>query len=364
MMPEVAHWRTPIQEGCYMVGERHADSLLQCNTYLRTFRVKGHALLHWCVDPGSQIDYPAIRKHLREHVGEIAAIRLFSINHQDPDVVENLPFFTKENPDMEGLTTQDTWRLVRHLNVHPKKMFFAKGGGQNTVSLPTGHHIICVPTPFCHFRGAVAYYDPESQVLFTGDLFAGLNKPGRTQLYAEEEDWPGIAQFHQIYMPNRTAVAFAIRQIRALRPAVKVIAPQHGFLLQGDFMHVVMDRLQKLRVGMDLLPKELDEQYLKAYTDVGREVITFASGQLGRDTVIDRLRKLPKTHDLNRYIKLNRNEVQLIRHGIIALPLLVDELTAGRPYGFTTSLKSVALEGCIRHKAPLPQLGIGLGEGQ
>jgi hypothetical protein len=159
-------------------------------------------------------------------------------------------------------------------------------------------------------------------------------------------------------------VAFAIRQIRALRPAVKIIAPQHGFLLQGDFMHVVMDRLQKLRVGMDLLPKELDQEYLKAYTEVGQEVINFAAGQLGRDTVLDRLRKLPKTHDLNRYIKLGRDNLQLIRHGVVALPLLVDELTVGRPYGFTSSLKSVALEGCIRHKAPLPQLGIGLDEGQ
>lgn len=363
-MPDTAHWRTSIEENCYMVGARHPDSLLQCNTYLRSFRAQGHALFHWCVDPGSRIDYPAVRKHLREHVGSIAAIRFFSINHQDPDVVGNLSVLTKENPNIEGLTTRDTWRLVRHMNVHPKKMHFAEGNGPHTIALPTGHRIICVPTPFCHFRGAVAYYDPENQVLFSGDLFGGLNKPGRVQLYGEEDDWPGIAQFHQIYMPSRAAVAFAIRQIRSLRPAVQVIAPQHGFLLRGDFMYTVMNRLEKLFVGMDLLPKELDEHHLKAYAVVTQEIIDFAAEKLGKDQVMDRLRKLPKDHELSRCIKLKRNEVELVRHGIRALPLLVEVLRTGQVPIFGAFLKSIVLEGCIRQKAPLPILGVGLNGGE
>lgn len=227
MAATTPHWKEPIREDCFMVGERHPEALLQCNTYLRTFRGDGQTY-HWCIDPGSQVDYAAIRKHLIALIGEIKAIRLFSINHQDPDVVGNLTFLTRENPDMAGLTTEDTWRLVRHLRLHPKKMYFANKVGHDHVKLPGKHRIEIVPTPFCHFRGAVAFYDPESRILFTGDLFAGLNQPGRVQLYAEEDDWPGIAQFHQIYMPSRSAVAFAIRQIRALKPAVRIIAPQHG----------------------------------------------------------------------------------------------------------------------------------------
>ncbi len=359
-MSEMPLWRTPIQEGCFMVSPRYPDSLLQCNTYLRTFESQGRSPLHWCVDPGSRIDYPVIRKRLQEHTGEISAIQLFSVNHQDPDVVGNLTYLTRENPEMAGMMAEDTWRLVRHLNVYPKMLYFSNRVGPKKMTLPVGHRIRAVPTPFCHFRGAVAYYDLESQVLFTGDLFAGLNKPGRVQLYGEEEDWSGIAQFHQIYMPTRAAVAYAIRQIRALRPRVKIIAPQHGFVLKGDFMHQVMERLEKLRVGMDLLPKELDARYLKAYGEVLDEVIAAASAIVGRDTVIERLRKLPRTHALHRYLKIGRNQVNLVRKGIIALPLVVEVLREILQVAdFVALLKSTVLEGCIQRKAPLPQLGVG-----
>jgi serine/threonine-protein kinase len=360
-MTELVHWQTPIAEGCFQVGHRRPQSLLQCNTYLRTFH--GKERLHWCVDPGSQVDYPIIRKHLKAHVGDLTAIRLFSINHQDPDVVGNLTFLTRENPNLAGLTSEDTWRLVRHLNLRPKRMYYTNKVGEETLKLANGHRIQLLPTPFCHFRGAVAYYDPENQVLFTGDLFGGLNKPGRVQLYGEEADWPGIAQFHQIYMPSRLAVAFAIRQIQALRPAVKVIAPQHGFVLQGDIMHVVMDRLLKLPMGMDLLPKELDERYFKKYAEVFQEVLAMAGVQLGRDQVLQRLQRLPKTHKLHRYIKVGQSQAALARHGIVALALLVEELTREQAKTFESLLKHVTLELCLQHKVPLPQLGVGVDEG-
>src|SRR6516164_1935562 len=116
-------WKTPIAEDCFMVGRREPTSILQCNTYLRTFRGKGSPM-HWCVDPGSRIDYPDIRLHLLDHIGEMTALRMFSINHQDPDVVGNVPEVVRENPRVTGLTSEDTWRLVRHLNAHPKRLVF------------------------------------------------------------------------------------------------------------------------------------------------------------------------------------------------------------------------------------------------
>src|SRR5262249_53897845 len=150
-------------------------------------------------------------------LGDMQALRLFSINHQDPDVVGNLTYLTRENLNLTGLATQDTWRLVRHLDVKPRNLYFAEQANKGRVKLPGGQTIVVVPTPFCHFRGAMAYYDPESRILFSGDLFGGLNAPGRVHLYGEEADWPGIVQFHQIYMPTCSAVAHAIRQVRALR---------------------------------------------------------------------------------------------------------------------------------------------------
>lgn len=362
-MAELPSWRTEIKEGCFMVGFRNLMTLLQCNTYLRSFH-KARSSVHWCVDPGSQIDYPHIRKHLIEHLGSLKSISLFSINHQDPDVVGNLTYLTRENPRLTGLVAEDTWRLVRHLRIKPHQLHFTNKLGHHSIHLPSGQRIQVLPTPFCHFRGAVAYYDPESRILFSGDLFGGLNKPGRIQLFGEEADWSGIAQFHQIYMPTRSAVAHAIRQVRGLRPKVEVIAPQHGFLLKGEFMHTVLDRLEKLPVGMDLLSRELDEHYLKHYQSVFGEVIACAVKGLGRDKVVQTFQKLPKDHFLRRCLTIQATDVQLTKHGIKALPLVVHELANGQSPGVSMALKSAALEACIEHKIPLPDLGIGVEGGK
>lgn len=360
-MNELPLWKTPVAENCFMIGRRNPDSLLQCNTYLRSFSGRGEPL-HWCVDPGSQIDYPVVREQLLGHIGDMAALRLFSINHQDPDVVGNLIYLTEENARLTGIVTDDTWRLVRHLNIRPKQVFLSNKAEQNLVTLSIGRKIQFVPTPFCHFRGAMAIFDPESQVLFSGDLFGGLNQPGRVQLYGEEADWPGIAQFHRIYMPCTAALDYAIRQIRALKPRVRVIAPQHGFVLQGDFMETVLDRLQTLPVGMDSLAGELDEKYLDKYQQVLDELLQTAAHHIGRHELLSRLNALPAEHELRHYMRLTKTGARLTSHGIRALPLLVDELGREEFDAFRSLLKGRVLQSCTTLNVPVPHLDFGVEE--
>jgi len=362
-MANIPSWKIPIGDDCFMVGRRDGHSLLQCNTYLRTFHVKGSPL-HWCVDPGSRLDYDSVRSNLLEHIGHMSTLRMFSINHQDPDVVGNLPKLVRESPHMTGLASEDTWRLVRHLNANPKRLCFVNQADKGMVHLPQGNRIQVLPTPFCHFRGAMALYDPEARILFSGDLFGGLNAPGRSHILGEEEDWPGIAQFHQIYMPTREAVAYAIRQIRALRPKVKVVAPQHGFVLLGDFMQEVLERLEKLPVGLDLLSAELNEKFNPSYRDVFVELMDLAAHHLGHEAVLDRLRQLPRQHELRKYLTLSGKEVDLKSQGFRALPLLVEELGRDQFTGFRSLLKSCVLLACTEKNIPLPQLGVGLGENE
>lgn len=347
--------------GCHMVGRRNPDNILQCNTYLRTFTAGG-AKTHWCVDPGSALDYPVVRQNLLNHVGDLAELHLFSLNHQDPDVVSNLQFLARENDRLTGIVSEDVWRLVRHLNVSPKKLCFTSKVKGNLLKLPGGHRIQVVPTPFCHFRGAVAYFDLETRVLFSGDLFAGLNHPGRIQLVAEEEDWSGIAQWHQLYMPCRAAVEFSIRQVRALRPPVEMIAPQHGFLLTGSFMNTVLDRLSQLPVGMDLLPFELDDRYLAGYREIFNEAIHDAARRLGRAETLALLGALPAEHELHQYIRHDKQGAMLVMCGIRAIPLLVEELSKNQSPSFRSALKTLVLRRCMELNLPIPQLGLGIEE--
>ena len=350
-----------VVEGCHMVGRRNPESILQCNTYLRTF-TGGGKKTHWCVDPGSAIDYSVVRQNLLKHIGDLSELHMFSLNHQDPDVVANLPFLVQANDHLAGIVSEDVWRLVRHLNVSPKRLFFTAKAKDNLLKLTDGHEIQIVPTPFCHFRGAVAYYDVETRVLFSGDLFAGLNQPGKVQLWADDEDWPGIAQWHEMYMPGRASVEFAIRQVRALRPRVEVIAPQHGFLLTGAFMNTVLDRLASLPVGMDLLPFELDERYLTGYRQLFNEIVHDAAVQIGRAEVFSLLKNLSSEQELIRYVKHDKNGAVLEACGIRAIPLLIDELSKKQFPNFRSRLKDLVLRRCLELKLPIPQIGVGVEE--
>ena len=342
---------------CYMIGRRNGDSLLQCNTYLVELGGAGPNSVPWCVDPGSPIDYPEVHRRLLGHLGSLGRLQLFTLNHQDPDVAGNLTPLTDANESLRGIVSEDAWRLARPLGARPRHLEFPNRLQGESVHVAGGHTIRTLPTPFCHFRGAVAFYEPETRVLFTGDLFGGLNDPGRLQLWGEEEDWPGIAVFHQVYMPSREAVAYAIGQIRALDPPVEVIAPQHGFVLRGDFMHAVMERLEQLPVGLDRLPRELDEAFLECYQQVFQQLVDQTAGSIGRAATVERLKNgHSRDSQAAKWMRMTSSGAELISSGVHALPWLIDVLSEGEDRLFRDRLKLAALEDCQRLGAPLPMV--------
>jgi hypothetical protein len=153
-MPDTTPTDMQLAEGCHMIGRRNPDSVLQCNTYLRAFH-SGGTDFHWCVDPGSMMDYSTIRTNLLHRIGEFAALNLVSMNHQDPDVTGNLLNFTRENPKLTGLIAEDAWRLVRHLNAIPKELWFANKAENRSIRLTGGQRLQMVHTllPFSRRRG-------------------------------------------------------------------------------------------------------------------------------------------------------------------------------------------------------------------
>jgi hypothetical protein len=123
--------------------------------------------------------------------------------------------------------------------------------------LATGHVLSFVPTPYCHFRGAVMVYDHATRVLFSGDLFGGLSR--QPVLVAGDAHWPDVEIFHQLYMPSRKALRLAMDRIRQLEPAPQLIAPQHGAILDGPRVEAAVKRLGELDVGVDLATRRGDK---------------------------------------------------------------------------------------------------------
>lgn len=244
----------------YWVGRRR-DQLLECNAYLLVFR-RGTKQTTVLVDPGPPEDFEIVTRKVEAVIGSLDRVDHIFLNHHDPDVAGNAAAIQRRSRNSQLLCSEDTFRHVRYFGLDRKRFMAVESfpGGQCT--LPTGHTITFVPTPFCHNRGAVMLFDPASRVLFSGDLYGGARAP---VLVASELGWPGIEMFHQIYMPSRRALELAAGRVQRLLPSPQMIAPQHGAMIMGNDVARFVERVGRLDVGLDLpeTPANL-ERYLAA----------------------------------------------------------------------------------------------------
>lgn len=268
-----------VAPGVHWVGKRDPDSIFHANPYVRIFQAEGGGAVQWftmLIDPGSPSDCAVVANKVSGVLGSAARLSAFFLNHQDPDVASSTSFFSHRfAPRAHVLCSEDTWRLVVHYGISHDRFRATERHLRRGLTLPTGHVVTFVPTPYCHFRGATMLYDRDTRVLFSGDLLGGLSPRGDTSLWADERAWPGMRAFHQIYMPSRVAIQRAVASIRALDPAPEIIAPQHGGLLRGDWIEHYLRRLEALPVGVELLDD--DDGDVPAWNHVLRKVLTIAA---------------------------------------------------------------------------------------
>lgn len=273
-----------IAPGTYWVGRREKGSIFHANPYLRIFPgSNGGGNVNLLIDPGSSTEFSVVQGKTSRLIGGIKNVHAVFLNHQDPDVASVAgPLLNRFAPHARVLCSEETWRLVHFFNINRERYIDLNPYGDSGFTLPTGHLLKPVPTPYCHFVGAVMLYDPETRVLFSGDLFGGLTDKDAQGLYADEGDWAGMRAFHQLYMPAGRALQKAVEAIRALDPFPTLIAPQHGRILQGEWIHKYLDRIESLHVGVDLLDdRGADDEMLAGWNAVLERVLSTARGYLG-----------------------------------------------------------------------------------
>lgn len=279
---ELASRPVEIAEGTYWVGKRPPGQIFYANPYLRVFHGDGNKQFHMIIDPGSGKDFAVMHAKTRSILGDMKRVGAVFINHQDPDVASSVgQLLGRYCPRAYVLCTEDTWRLVQYYNIE-RKQFIQIENYANGFRTPTRHLLKPVPSPFCHFVGAMMLYDPQTKVLFSGDLFGGLTDRNAQGLYADETDWVGIRAFHQIYMPTNQALRHAIANIRKLAPDVRIIAPQHGRIIRGAMVEEYMRRLEELPVGLDILgDRQQSPDEMQAWTTVLRRMLDTLEGLTG-----------------------------------------------------------------------------------
>jgi len=268
-----------IGKGFYKLSSSEKDFLR--NIYIRKFPIKKEGLgllfqrfkkknsINMIMDPGTKLDLPLLEDALKELIGGLKNIDIIFVSHQDPDVTSNVSPLLMRAKNSFLIGSIDAWRLIKMYGVPQGRFKAAESFVSSYFEIPgTTSKIYFVPATYCHFRGAMMVYDPETRILFSGDFMAGLNTMNKQSVYADESAWPGIALFHQIYMPSKKAIQRTIELIRMLTPKVEVIAPQHGYVIKGDLVDEFLERLYHLDVGVDI------EDVNNAYT--GRLVLALS----------------------------------------------------------------------------------------
>ncbi len=347
-----------IAPGTFWVGKRDPRNIFHSNSYLRVFESNApgaRTQFNVLIDPGSQLDFSVVAAKTAKVLGGLDRVSLVHINHQDPDVGSSAPMLmSRYAPKAHVLASEDTWRLICHFGL-PRNRFVPAERYHGVLPIPTGHELQLVPTPFCHFRGALALYDPQTRVFFSGDLFGGLTPEGAVELEATGDEWPGVRAFHQLYMPTQIALRRAVETIRALRPAVELIAPQHGRILRGAVMHEFLDRMANLPVGLDLLDDSQDS--LHAWTHVLRRVLALAVDISG-PTVETRLIEDPLLRDA---LDFHEDGPVVRASGRLTLERVLEVLTAHETQSLANMMKMEAIAAADQLQLAVPRLRLDEG---
>ena len=123
--------------------------------------------------------------------------------------------------------------------------------------LPLGQsqlHIL--PAHFMHAEGNFHYYDPNSRILFTGDLGVSLTDGylARKPVTDLAPHIPRMEGFHRRYMVSNKVLRLWVAMARQLD--ISLIVPQHGAPIMGKAIAQFFDWLDHLMCGIDLMDNQ------------------------------------------------------------------------------------------------------------
>lgn len=211
-----------IAEGIFWVGYHEPDQGLQCNPYLL---IDGQEAILF--EPGGVLHFPVVKEKVLSLV-KPEQISTIIVSHQDPDLCASIPLFEKLLPKVKVVTHSRASVLSRHYGIQSE--FYHVDQNNWELELESGRKLEFHFTPYLHFPGAFVTFDPQSGVLFSGDLFGAFSFDW--QLFANEDYPEAVKAFHENYMPAHTILEEAMKRLEEL--PIRTIAPQHGSVIREN----------------------------------------------------------------------------------------------------------------------------------
>lgn len=217
------------------------------------------------IDPGGDLTFTPLTLQISRFT-RMENVKYVIGSHQDPDILASMPRWLIHLKDTKLLIPTLWERFLPHYN-----SAFTKGRLHHSLSerlegipdkggiYPLGEsHILALPAHFLHSVGNIQFYDPISQILFSGDMGASLVGDSGVKVTDFQAHIDSMEGFHQRYMASNKAVRLWANSVRKL--PVDMMVPQHGKRLEGRAVFdQFLDWISQLSCGVDLIDESTYE---------------------------------------------------------------------------------------------------------
>ncbi|MEA1956501.1 MAG: ATP-binding protein [Campylobacterota bacterium] len=243
-----------IASNIYWVGHYLEGDPFQCHPYLI---VNGDESI--LIDPGSVIEFEMVIKKIKELI-PLNHVKYIVLHHQDPDLAASVPAIEKliDRDDLQIITHSRMSLLIQHYGITSK--YYEIDKNNFLLKTNTGLELKFLMTPYCHSPGAFVSYEIKNKVLFSSDIFGGLEESWK--FYADENYFEDAKAFHETFMPSRDIFNYTLTRIENLD--LELIAPQHGSIIKKEYIENLIKKLKNLDCGL-----YIDEKY---HTELNKTV--------------------------------------------------------------------------------------------
>jgi flavorubredoxin len=202
------------------------------------------------IDPGGNLAYSDLYLGLTQHFAPHRISALIA-SHADPDIIASLDRWMTASQAPVYIST--VWeRFVPHFCKPGKTLQRVVGIPDRGMAIPVGgRQLLALPAHFLHAEGNFQFWDPLSQILFSGDLGVSLGVDPMQPVSQLGPHLRHMEAFHKRYMVSNRVLRLWAQMVRAL--PIQMLVPQHGAPLVGAAVAQFIDWAENLHCGIDLM---------------------------------------------------------------------------------------------------------------
>ncbi|MGD2118310.1 MAG: MBL fold metallo-hydrolase [Chromatiales bacterium] len=206
-------------------------------------------------DPGGELTYSRLFMAIGKYTN-VKQLDYVVASHQDPDIVASLNKWLVAT-DCKVVVPALWERFIPHFTRPGKLEGRIVSIPDEGANLTLGNiKIKALPAHFLHAEGNFQFYDEKSKILFSGDLGANMPDPADLDKPVTRlaDVLPTMEGFHRRYMNSNKACRFWANMVRTLD--IDMIIPQHGRGFTGGAVKELIDWIENLQCGVDLMTQD------------------------------------------------------------------------------------------------------------